>query len=45
MGPILIFRFIPRFFAKDFAALQSAQLKDRKKSFEKQFQLTLNNVI
>jgi hypothetical protein len=37
MGPILIFRFIPRFFAKDFAALSSAQLKDRKKALKKNF--------
>ena len=31
MGPILIFRFILRFLAKDFAALESAQLKIGKK--------------
>jgi len=37
MGPMLIFRFIPRFFAKDFAALLSAQLKDRKKALKKNF--------
>jgi hypothetical protein len=37
MGPILIFRFILRFFAKDFATLESAQLKDRKKALKRQF--------
>ena len=40
MGPILTFRFILRFLAKDFAALESAQLKIEK-SFQKTLQLTL----
>jgi len=33
----LIFRFIPRFFAQDFAAFKSAQLKDRKKALKRNF--------